>query len=128
VKYLLDTHTLLWIVHNDPKLSSKAKSLYLDSNNEILFSAVGIWELAIKISLNKLSIEEPLGYFVQNHIIGNDIKILDIEIKHILLLENLLFHHRDPFDRMLIAQAMIDKIPIITSDRMFDGYNVQRIW
>lgn len=128
MKYLIDTHTLLWIVTKNPRLSDKAKAIYLNSENEILFSLASIWEMAIKISIKKLSINEPLNDFIQNHVKGNDIKILNIELSHILILENLPFFHRDPFDRLIICQSINEDIPIISTDRLFDSYHVNRIW
>ncbi len=128
MKYLLDTHTLLWIVTNDPRLSKRAKSLYLNSDNLIFFSIANLWEMTIKISLKKLSIDESLREFTQNHIKGNDIKFLNIELPHILSLENLPYHHRDPFDRLIISQCIHENISILSSDRVFDLYPIKRIW
>jgi len=128
MKYLLDTHTLLWIIADDPRLSKKAKNAYLNSENFIFFSVASLWEMAIKISLKKLSIEEPLNEFIQNHIKGNDIKFLNIEIPHILSLENLAYHHRDPFDRLIVAQSIHENISILSSDKIFDLYPIKRVW
>ena len=128
MKYLLDTHTLLWIISNDQKLSEKTKKIYLNTENIIFFSLASIWEMAIKINLKKLSIEEPLKDFIQSQIKSNDIKILNIEIKHILSLENLPYYHRDPFDRLIISQSMNENIQILSSDKVFDLYPIKRIW
>lgn len=128
MNYLIDTHTLLWILTNNPKLSKKAKELYLDSKNTIYFSMASLWEMAIKISLKKLLIDEHLKEFIENHIKGNDIKILNIELPHILSLEMLPYHHRDPFDRLLICQSQNENIPIISSDKIFDCYQIKREW
>lgn len=128
MRLIFDTHTLLWIVTNDSKLSKKAKSLFLNSKNEILFSFASIWEMAIKINLGRLSIDQSLKEFIKHHIKGNDIKLLSIELNHILLLENLPHHHRDPFDRLLICQAIAENIPIISSDKDLDLYTIKRIW
>ena len=128
MKFLIDTHTLLWIVTNDKKLSKTANKLYLNSDNLIFVSLASIWEMAIKISLRKLSIEEPLKDFIHTQIKSNDIRILNIELEHILLLENLPFHHRDPFDRLIISQSMNGNIPILSSDKVFDRYPIKRIW
>jgi len=128
MKCLIDTHTLLWIVTGDQKLSDRARDIYLNTENLIFFSMAGLWEMAIKISLNKLFLEGPLKDFIHTHIKGNDIKILNIEVKHILSLENLPFYHRDPFDRLLISQSMNENIPILSSDKAFDLYPVKRIW
>ncbi|UCE20004.1 MAG: type II toxin-antitoxin system VapC family toxin [Gemmatimonadota bacterium] len=128
MKYLIDTHTLLWILTDDSRLSKKAKRYYLDPQNEILFSMAGIWELAIKSSLGRLSLEKSLEEFVMKHIKGNDIGILHIELPHVLRVEQLPFHHRDPFDRLLISQSIENDLPIISSDKTLDRYRIQRIW
>jgi PIN domain nuclease of toxin-antitoxin system len=124
----MDTQVLLWIVNEDAKLNSNTKKIYLDSNNEILLSLASIWEIAIKKSLNKLEIPGNLSDFVKDHIIGNDINILSLELSHIYRLENLPFHHRDPFDRLIIAQAIDENIELISNDKIFDKYEVKRIW
>jgi PIN domain nuclease of toxin-antitoxin system len=126
--YLLDTHSLLWIVTDDPRLSTKAKELFLDDDNEIYFSIASIWELAIKISLKRVILDEPLDIFIKSHIQGNNIKILPIEIKHVLKVENLPFHHRYPFDRLIISQGIVENIPIITKDSDFESYPIKKIW
>ena len=128
MKYLLDTHALLWIVTDSPKLSRKAKKLYLDTDNIILFSMASIWELSIKSSLGKIEFDKTLENFVEEHIKGNNIQILNIELPHILRVEQLPFYHRDPFDRLLIAQLMENNLSIISYDKMFDPYKVKRIW
>jgi PIN domain nuclease of toxin-antitoxin system len=128
MEYLIDTHTLLWIVANNPKLSKKAKNIYLNRNNKIYVSIATIWELSIKIGLNKLNINIPLNKFVDIHIVGNNIKILNINLNHLYRIEKLPLHHRDPFDRLIISQAIEDKIPIIGSDELFDYYQIKRIW
>lgn len=128
MKYLLDTHALLWVAQDDSRLSQTAKSLFLDDRHGMVLSLASIWELAIKISLAKLSIDQPLQSFIHEHIYGNNIEILFIQTKHILPLESLPFHHKDPFDRLIIAQALVEGIPIISKDAWFDSYLVQRIW
>ena len=128
MKYLLDTHTVLWITTDNPKLSKKAKSTYLNSQNEIFVSIASIWELSIKISLKKLDINLPLKSFVDIHILGNNINILELELNHIYKLEKLPFHHRDPFDRLIISQSIENNIPILSIDKMFDSYGIKRIW
>ncbi|VAX19122.1 hypothetical protein MNBD_IGNAVI01-2280 [hydrothermal vent metagenome] len=128
MKYLLDTHTLLWIVTDSPKLSKKAKKLYLETDNTILFSLASIWELAIKSSLGKIEFDKTLEGFVEEHVKGNNIQILNIELPHILRVEQLPFHHRNPFDRLLIAQLIENNLSIISYDKIFDLYKVNRIW
>ena len=128
MKYLLDTHTLLWIVTDSPKLSKKAKKLYLETNNLILFSLASVWELAIKSSLGKIEFEKSLEKFVEEHVKRNNIQILNIELPHLLRVEQLPFHHRDPFDRLLISQLIENNLSIISCDKMFDLYDVKRVW
>ena len=128
MKYLLDSHVLFWIITGDLQLSRKAKNIYLDEKNKIFISIASLWEIAIKISLNKLSISMRLPEFVQEHVIANEISIMPIELTHIYNLENLPFYHRDPFDRLIIAQSMAEKINILSNDTVFDRYPVKRIW
>ena len=128
MKYLLDTHALLWITTDDPKLSKKAKNIYLDAENEILLSIASIWELAIKSSIGKITFQKDLDDFVDVHIKGNNIEILKIELPHVLRIEKLPFHHRDPFDRLIIAQAVENNLKILGADNTFDKYKVKRIW
>ena len=128
MKYLLDTHTLLWITTDDPKLSKKAKNIYLDAENEILLSIASIWELAIKSSIGKITFQKDLDDFIDFHVKGNNIEILKIELPHVLRIEKLPFHHRDPFDRLIIAQAIEDNLKILGADNIFDKYKVKRIW
>jgi len=128
LKYILDTHALLWITSDSDRLTSKAKSIYLDDKNEIWLSKASVWEMAIKISLKKLQIKNNIENFINDHVVGNGIKILDITLEQIYKLETLPFHHRDPFDRLIISQSMTEGIPVISSDHNFDKYNVNRIW
>ena len=128
MRYLFDTHALLWLTTDNISLTKKVRTIFLNSENDIYLSIASLWEMAIKISINKLYLEESLEDFTCNHIIGNDIQILKIELPHIYRLEQLPFHHRDPFDRLIIAQAIEDNLAIISSDGIFDNYSVTRIW
>lgn len=128
MNYLIDTHVLLWIVNDENQLSRKAGKMFLDAKNKIYVSTASIWEMAIKISLDKLSIPGKLPEFVEKHIIANNILILPVELKHLYKLENMPFYHRDPFARLLIAQSIVENIDIISSDTHFDHYPVNRVW
>ena len=128
MKYLIDTHILLWIISADPRLSKKVKKIYLNGENDINISIASLWEISIKLSLKKITIDSSYEKFVQEHIIKNDIKILNITPPHIFRLNQLPFHHRDPFDRMIIAQGIEDNIIIISSDSTFDQYPIKRIF
>ena len=95
---------------------------------ERLFSIASIWEIAIKTSLGKLSFDKPLEQFLPEQIAANDARLLDISLSHALRVANLPFHHRDPFDRMIIAQSLTENVPILSDDKAFDAYGIKRIW
>ncbi|MCA0237623.1 MAG: type II toxin-antitoxin system VapC family toxin [Bacteroidetes bacterium] len=131
MKYLLDSHTFLWFVVDAPELSSKAKSLLLNSENQIWVSIASFWEISIKNSLGKLRLE--VGYQgLLEEANKNEFEILPIGFEHTVLLNGLDFHHRDPFDRMIIAQAITENMNIVGVDQVFDAYlnqqSIQRIW
>jgi PIN domain nuclease of toxin-antitoxin system len=128
VRHLLDAHTLLWYTLADPKLSGTAKALILDPANEILVSPASYWEIAIKISIGKLTLHHPYEDFLDVCLNQYGFTILPIEPKHTAALIALPFHHKDPFDRLLIAQAMTEGIPIIGEDPVFDAYPIKRLW
>lgn len=127
-EYLIDTHTLLWFVTDDPRLSKKAKKIYCAEGSRLYISIASAWEMAIKISLQKLSVKMPLARFIEEHVLGNAIEILSLSLSHVTHVEKLPFHHRDPFDRIIVSQALIEKIPIISIDTTFDHYGVKRVW
>lgn len=115
-------------MNDDPQLGDEARNIYLNNANDIFASMASVWEMAIKISLKKLEIPGTLSDFVKEHIRGNKIDILSIELNHLYQLENLTYFHRDPFDRLIISQAIVENIPILSSDKAFDDYPIQRIW
>lgn len=125
---LLDTHTFLWFWWDAPQLSECAKDKICDATNRKLISTASCWEVAIKVSLRKLDIGGPYRGFIRQHMIRNNCELLQINDEHLSALVDLAFHHRDPFDRMLIAQALWEGIPIVSGDGQFDAYPVDRIW
>ena len=125
---LLDTHAFLWFILDDPKLSEDAKKLISDGDNMALVSPATYWEIAIKISIGKYALPEPYAVFMERELSMNDFTILPIEPKHTAVLTKLPFHHRDPFDRLLIAQAVTEAIPLVSIDSRFDAYPVSRLW
>ena len=125
---LLDTHSLLWFLNEDPQLVLNAKALIEDSFNRKFVSMASCWEIAIKIGLNKLDLGEPVATFLPRELLVNKFDLLHIELVHALHVEKLPRHHRDPFDRLLVAQSMIEKIAIVSSDEKFDSYGVVRLW
>jgi PIN domain nuclease of toxin-antitoxin system len=128
MRLLLDTHTFLWFLLNDAQLTETARSLIADPGNDIEISPASIWEIAIKISLGKYALTEPFEVFMEREMTANRFRLLPIEIKHTAVLTALSFHHRDPFDRLLVAQAIAEQIPIISGDKTLDAYAVQRLW
>jgi PIN domain nuclease of toxin-antitoxin system len=128
VRHLIDTYTLLWYTLADPKLSGPATALILDSANEILISPASYWEIAIKVSIGKLTLHQPYENFLDACLNKYGFTILPIEPSHTAALITLPFHYKDPFDRLLIDQAVIERIPIIGSDAAFDVYPVKRLW
>ena len=128
MRVLLDTHTFLWFLLEDPQLSTTASDVIVDPTNDIEVSPATYWEIAIKISLGKYELPEPYDIFIEREIATNDFRILPIEPKHTVVLTTLPFYHRDPFDRLLIAQARVEAIPILSVDTAFDAYPVTRVW
>jgi PIN domain nuclease of toxin-antitoxin system len=124
---LLDTHGLIWFINGDNLLPKKAVYLIKDIKNKCYVSIASIWEIAIKISLNKLILNggfEKVAEIIDN----NEFEILPISFEHITEIMSLEFHHRDPFDRIIIAQGIVENIPIITKDKFFALYPVSTIW
>lgn len=128
MRLLLDTHSFLWFVTEDPKLSTSARRIIATGSNELLLSVACVWEIAIKVSIGRLPIPGPLDTFIPEQLRINRIGLLPIELKHIFEVTRLSLHHRDPFDRLLIAQALTEGLPIVSADPAFDSYSVQRLW
>ncbi len=128
MKLLLDTHTLLWLAENDPQLSKTAVEYLSDPANELLISPASYWELAIKLALGKYRLTDPLSVYLQEAIRLYDLSILCIDVLHAEGVANLPHHHRDLFDRMLIAQCIVEQLAVVSSDEAFDAYSIRRIW
>jgi PIN domain nuclease of toxin-antitoxin system len=128
MRVLLDTHVFLWWVEGDRALPAKARAVLADQDNECLISLASAWELAIKAGLGKLKLALPVKRYVVEHVAANGFRMLDIRMAHIGRIETLAAHHGDPFDRLLIAQALEEKLPVITADPVFRKYGVKRIW
>ncbi len=128
MRLLQDTHAFLWFVLSDPQLSPTALRLMSDPANDVLISPATYWEIAIKVGLGKLQLHAPYDDFIRRGIDGNDFEILPIEPKHTSVLTTLPHHHRDPFDRLLVAQATVESIPIISADAALDHYPITRLW
>lgn len=128
MRLLLDTHTFLWFVGDDDKLSATARLLIEDGDNEVMVSLASIWEIAIKVSIGKLLLAEPVESFVNAQIERNDLQLLPIHLSHAIKVATLPFHHRDPFDRLLVAQGLVEQLPIVGADNVFNDYGIRRIW
>ena len=130
MKALLDSHTLLWYVLGDPQLSVDAERAILDPANEVLVSPASFWEIAIKVSIGKYALNQPFSDFVDLCLKRYRFALLPIEPRHAARVAVLPFPrgHKDPFDRLLIAQAIVESLPIIGRDIAFDDYPVKRIW
>src|SRR5438093_12207474 len=128
MKHLLDTHTLLWYTLADRRLSGTAKTLILDPANEILISPASYWEIAIKVSIGKLTLHQPYEDFIDACLNKYGFTILPIDPRHTARVIGLPFHHKDPFDRLLVAQALVESIPIISNDAALDAYGITRLW
>ena len=128
MRLLLDTHAFLWFFIGDASLSATARALIEDESNEKFFSVASLWEIAIKVSIGKLTLSAPFDEIFPDQLTNNGIDLLGITPSHVSPLTTLPFHHRDPFDRLLIAQAMIDQMQIVSIDRAFDDYLVTRLW
>lgn len=128
MKVLLDTHAFLWLIAGDERLSKKASTIFLDTKNSLYFSAASFWEISIKESLGKISLKKGWTQIIQDEMEINAIHWLPIEIRHCSKVAELPFHHRDPFDRMLIAQAMTEDMKILTRDHQFSDYPIASVW
>jgi PIN domain nuclease of toxin-antitoxin system len=128
MRYLLDTHTLLWSFNDSRSLSAQARRLIEDGSNEILVSAASGWEIATKVRLGKLPTGEELVGELEHFLGQLACDTLPISLDHAVRAGGLTGEHRDPFDRMLIAQAQMENLKIISNDRIFDEYHVPRVW
>ena len=125
---LLDTHAFLWFVEDSPHLSIVARQLIEKDDIQPYLSIASLWEMAIKISLGKLTLATPFEQFIPHQLELNSINLLNVSIEHTSAIANLPFHHRDPFDRLLAVQARIEKLALISTDSIFDAYGIERIW
>ena len=128
MKVLLDTHTFLWWIANDSHLSERARTVIEDADHQLFLSAASGWEIAIKTRIGKLKLADDLQGFVSEQLRINAIQVLPIHMAHALHVATLPDHHRDPFDRMLVAQSQLEQLPIMTSDPQISKYSVTVIW
>jgi PIN domain nuclease of toxin-antitoxin system len=123
---LLDTHAFLWWTQDDPQLSAPARQAIADS--DCYLSLASCWETAIKVSLGRLRFDRPVAQFFAEQLLASGVTLLPIEFRHVMRVAALPFHHRDPFDRLRIAQALEEKLAIVSADAAYDRYGITRIW
>ncbi|MBN1584051.1 MAG: type II toxin-antitoxin system VapC family toxin [Anaerolineae bacterium] len=128
MKLLLDTHSFLWFISGSDKISQTARGLIEDDGNQPLLSMASLWEMAIKASIGRLELAHPFGELIPGQMSLNGIKTLEIRLEHVTRVSQLSFYHHDPFDRLLIAQAQVEAIPIVGADKAFDAYAITRMW
>ncbi|MEH2171072.1 MAG: type II toxin-antitoxin system VapC family toxin [Nostoc sp.] len=128
MRALLDTHAFIWWVTNDPQLSANARNAIADSGNILFLSVVSAWEIVIKNKLGKLTLPESVEQYIPSRLAINRFESLPIQMSHVLQVASLPSIHRDPFDRILIAQSQVENLPIVTIDRQITQYLVQTIW
>jgi PIN domain nuclease of toxin-antitoxin system len=127
VKLIIDTHAFIWFLYGDKKLSSKAKLAIADGNNQCFLSSASLWEIAIKESIGKLNLSIT-NQRLEQRLLQNQIKVLPITLDHTFQVKVLPHHHRDPFDRMIVAQSMVEGLTIITADTEFSKYTLNILW
>lgn len=131
MQYIIDTHTFLWFTEGSSELSVKATNLIKDKDNEIFISIASLWEISIKTATGKLEIAGSYDLIIED-VTGNEMEILSINFAHTVIQNQLPFHHRDPFDRIIASQAIVENMNLISRDSIFDSYfedkEVKRIW
>ncbi len=129
MRYLLDTHAFLWFLNEDIALSAKATAAIEDLSHTIYLSIASLWEIAIKVKIGKLELPQPFGVFMRRQLeINRRLRLLAISIDHLDITASIPLHHRDPFDRLLIGQALRENLTLITNDSKLSLYPVHRLW
>ncbi len=128
MRLLLDTHTFLWFIGGDSGLDEYARGLIENRGNERFLSVASLWEMAIKAGIGKLEVPLPFSRLFDEHVFANAIEVLSIQAEHLDAYRRLPFHHRDPFDRLLIAQAVAEEMTVVTRDAAFSAYGVGVLW
>lgn len=128
MKVLLDTHTFLWFISGDSQLSGYARQLIEDPDNQRYLSVVSVWEITIKSSLGRLEVPTPSSRLIREYVWANAIELLTISSEHLDVLHDLPYHHKDPFDRMMIAQAIHEDMALLSRDMALNAYPVRLEW
>lgn len=128
MRVLLDTHAFLWWIGNDPRLSERAREVFSDGDNDLVFSAASGWEIAIKARLGRLQVLGDLNTYLFRQLTENYTSVLPVHLSHALRVHALPDHHRDPFDRLLVAQAIVEEMPLLSADPRIARYPVEVVW
>lgn len=128
MRVLLDTRAFLWWIADDPRLSRRAREVFADGRNELLFSAASGWEIAIKAGLGKVRVQGDLDRFLTEQLSRNAVRVLPVYLSHALCVYSLPDHHRDPFDRLLVAQALVEGLPVVSVDPNISRYPIETVW
>ena len=128
MKVLLDTHALLWLITDDERLSENARQIFLNKGHRLFFSAASLWEICIKKSVGKISLKNGWLQTIQAEMEVNTIQWLQIDMAHCAEVAEMPFHHRDPFDRMLVAQAIVEDMQLLSRDNRLSDYAIERVW
>lgn len=128
MRVLLDTHAFLWWVDDAPELTREARKTIASAGNECFLSVASCWEMAIKASIGKLKLAQAVERFIPEQLAANGFRLLEVDFRHVARVEVLPFHHRDPFDRLLVTQAVSEKMAVVSSDAALDSYGIRRIW
>ena len=127
MKILVDTHIFLWYLSGDPRLSKHQRKVWETSSSEKLLSIVSVWEMAVKVAIGKLGLSMPLEDFIRKHVEREGLTLVNLSLEESCRVSTLPMIHRDPFDRLLISQALLTKVPVITHDKVFHQYGVELI-
>ncbi len=128
MRYLLDTHTFLWAIDEDQLLSDNANEIIMDKRNDLFLSIASIWEIAIKVSLEKLDITFSFENQIEEILSEYRIDVMSIAISHTKQIIRLPFHHKDPFDRIIVAQSLVEGMALVSNDKVLDAYDINRLW
>ncbi len=127
MRAVLDTHAFLWGIAGNKRMSQNARDIFVGPS-DLSLSIASIWEILIKVQIGKLDLPRPAGPYIVSQLAENRIEMLGLNVDHLLALEKIPLHHRDPFDRLLIAQCIEEGLPIITADPVFKNYPIRVIW
>ena len=127
-RYLLDTHTFVWMASAPGRLGAAARARIDSPASELFLSVASVWEMAIKSSLGRLELPAALPEFLEQQLASTRTQVLEIRAEHAVRVHDLPWHHRDPFDRLLVSQARFETLPILSCDAAFDAYSIERIW